>query len=778
MMEKDRAAENSGLYRSLRPGPERMRRAALAGVDFLLGFTLSAARVAGDAAPFGAAAVASGGIGSGGVCRLAGACLGYLAVGGLDWGVRYAAACVMVFTVAFVFRDVSISRRRWFMPLAAAGVMALAGVLGSFSQEAGYMSVAARIGLEAVLAAAGTYFFAQAADGSERATESAETRRLASIALLAACCLMSLSRLRLFSTVSVGRTGAVMFVMLAAIKGGPLCGAAAGTALGLAMDVSSGGTPFFTMAYAFSGMLSGMFGKQGRAPFLLLFIAADALAVAAAWAYTAQLSALFETFAASVLFMLLPPAALERAGELIRPAQCGSGESGLRRFAARRVKGMAAAFGQVCEVVRRNTEPRNDADVARIFDRAADACCVGCKRKNQCWTRDYMDTLDALNSVAPAMRENGLLSEADLPERFRESCIAAGAFVSAVNSELRSAAYRRAYSLRLEESRDTAWSQYQDFAEILSNVSGELGAMNGADPLAERRLSRYLRGRDIDADAAVFRDGGGRLRAVIEGGRLSELTEDPDYLNALSGVLGAPMCCPEYAGEGRLTLLEAEPLAVSVGVASMRKRGESVNGDKGTYFKTDSGSLCVILSDGMGAGEEAARESVETVRILEQFLRSGVEPATAMKILGSVMLLRNGEDWGFATVDLMCVDLFTGETAFYKYGAAPSFVRQGKSVRRISGDSLAAGFSPPDAAKPGAVRMRLKPGSFAVIASDGVVPGDSDGWLRDLMTQSEGRDMKQLARDVIKAAEGAYGQSDDMTVLAVRVDERVQPCAE
>ena len=52
----------------------------------------------------------------------------------------------------------------------------------------------------------------------------------------------------------------------------------------------------------------------------------------------------------------------------------------------------------------------------------------------------------------------------------------------------------------------------------------------------------------------------------------------------------------------------------------MRKKGENVSGDRGTYFKTDAGVLCVILSDGMGTGEDAAAESVEAVQILERFL--------------------------------------------------------------------------------------------------------------------------------------------------------------
>ena len=46
----------------------------------------------------------------------------------------------------------------------------------------------------------------------------------------------------------------------------------------------------------------------------------------------------------------------------------------------------------------------------------------------------------------------------------------------------------------------------------------------------------------------------------------------------------------------------------------MKKEGESVSGDRGTYFKTDAGALCVILSDGMGTGEDAAGESVQRWR--------------------------------------------------------------------------------------------------------------------------------------------------------------------
>ena len=79
-------------------------------------------------------------------------------------------------------------------------------------------------------------------------------------------------------------------------------------------------------------------------------------------------------------------------------------------------------------------------------------------------------------------------------------------------------------------------------AEILGSVSKELAGTNGADHLAERRLIRYLLSLDIDADAAVYRDARGRLRAVIESGALARLTKQDDYLERLSGVLGVRLC--------------------------------------------------------------------------------------------------------------------------------------------------------------------------------------------------------------------------------------------
>ena len=616
----------------------------------------------------------------------------------------------------------------------------------------------------------------QEASTAPRRSETDELRHSAALLIAAACMLIAVGRIELFGLVSVGRWAALLLVMASAMQGGMLTGAAVGTVMGIAMDISHGGAPFYTMVFAFSGLLAGVFGKHGRILFTLSFLVANAIAVICAWDSDRYLGALLECFCAAVVFVLLPTQLLTHAGVILQRMERGSGETNLRRYVAGHVRELGDAYAELFEVVRRNIEePYNDENIARIFDRAADQVCVKCKFKNRCWNADYVDTLSAMNDASRAMQEHGSLENTDFPGFFREKCVSLMPFVAAVNGELRAMAYRRQLQAKLSENRSAAWGQYQDMAAMLGRIAAELGSVNGADPLAERRLQRYLKSLDIDAETAVYRDGRGRLRVSIESGRLSPLTGLEDWLEKLSAVVGVRLCLPNELPDGCscMTLLEAEPLAVSVGIAALKKRGEKVSGDRGSYFKTDSGVLCVILSDGMGTGSEAAKESAEIVGILEKFLRSGADPAVAMKLLNSVMLLRGGDDsWGYATVDLMCVDLFSGETCFYKYGAAPSYVMNSGRIRRIKGEALAAGLNLGDGEAPDLVRMRLRPGSTAVIASDGVIVDDDDGWLKTLL-QKSGADMKSLAKATLKEAEQQYGAEDDMTVVTVRVEERV-----
>ena len=99
-------------------------------------------------------------------------------------------------------------------------------------------------------------------------------------------------------------------------------------------------------------------------------------------------------------------------------------------------------------------------------------------------------------------------------------------------------------------------------------------------------------------------------------------------------------------------------------------------------------------------------------------------------------------------------------------------MKSGRNIKRIKCETLAAGLTGGDGIAPDIVRMRLRPGSTAVIATDGVIPGSEDEWLKALLLKGFD-DMKALARAALKESEKLYGANDDMTVVTVRVEERL-----
>lgn len=133
-----------------------------------------------------------------------------------------------------------------------------------------------------------------------------------------------------------------------------------------------------------------------------------------------------------------------------------------------------------------------------------------------------------------------------------------------------------------------------------------------------------------------------------------------------------------------------------------------------------------------------------TCRLLRQFLEAGVAPEAALKTLNAAMALRSADTGTFATIDLCVFDPAAGEAAFFKFGAAPSYLKKGGVVRRITGSSLPAGLRDAPAA-PDVTRAPLDPGSFAVMVSDGVAGPGQDEWLLDLLAGWDGDDPQVLA---------------------------------
>ena len=475
-----------------------------------------------------------------------------------------------------------------------------------------------------------------------------------------------------------------------------------------------------------------------------------------------------------MIFLLLPDSVLRKWDVLFQTEEKDERPVlRARELAVRRLEQSAAAFRELYEAIGTSFTPsrNNDGDIAVIFDRTASRVCRKCTLASVCWEKDYVTTFNALNDAVPQMLERGKGVPDDFPKHFSTRCLNFPRFLAAANEELTALSYRRQFGSRLRESRSAVCRQYADVSGILSEAAAEMGEDMAFEPRAEKRLQLRLKSIGQTGRTMVFSEASGRLRAEIEGKDVEPLLEHlPELAEALGVTVTEPQIQKGNFGQ-RLVLLEAEPLTGTVAMASSRKRGEKVSGDSATYFTNEEGTLYLILSDGMGSGESAARESSITLRLLERFLRAGIEPEPALKTLNSALSLRGEVEGSCTTIDLMKISLFTGDATVYKYGAAPTYIKKGRRVSRITCNAMPAGTLGAGAA-PDVTRLRLEADDWVVLVSDGLADSMNDEWLREFLAAWKGIDPAELAAQLLDR-EGESDNDDDRTVLALRLGKRL-----
>lgn len=732
-------------------------------VRMLLAAVLASAAMLGDHAPFGVAMVAASGGGICGGAAMLGACFGYFSQLELSQGLRYAAAAILTYAVAFAFYDVRWLRRGWIMPAVAAGMTGFTGVV-TYSRVIWTTQDTVSFCVEILLCAVAAWCYQ---GGLEESGAEEDSRRRLGVLCLLTTLLMAISPL-VWGEISLGCILAGVCVLEICCAGGVAAGAVAGMVLGLGMDLSRETGAVYAVIWGLSGaMCAASFGGR-RWYAALCFGLFGSFSVLCTGQTEPVFAILGEGIAAGILFCLIPRKWLGRVEVWLSPAAVQE-DFGAAGVVSGRLRAASQAFRSLYDALYTAfTPPKNDNDTAMVFDRTAGRVCRDCSLWSVCWQKEYGDTFNAINDATASMLERGKAESGDFPIFFTSRCIRWKLFLETVNEELAASVYRRQYQARIQENRASVCRQYDQLSELLEQTALEVSQELIPDRVADRRVRERMGQLGLRVKTGVFRDKRGLIHLRAEGPD-SALLERPVRKGELSGILGVPLRVAQSGKDG-LSLVEQEPLMVVAGIAAQKKNGETVSGDAGTYFKCPDGMVYMLLCDGMGSGEAARRESDLAVRLLEPFLQAGISARRALATLSGALALRGEETGGFTTVDLLGVDLFTGESVLYKLGAAPTYVRQGDSVRRLSGTSLPAGLAEGDVGVADEFSIHLAPGDWVVMISDGICGTQEDAWILEELAHFDQGSPKELACLLLKRS--GQGATDDRTALVVRVDKR------
>ena len=249
----------------------------------------------------------------------------------------------------------------------------------------------------------------------------------------------------------------------------------------------------------------------------------------------------------------------------------------------------------------------------------------------------------------------------------------------------------------------------------------------------------------------------------------------------LSEQLGFPVkaSCPGrgyISEEEQYFLFREQPEYYSItGVARMVKEEQRVSGDSFSFFYENEGELAMILSDGMGSGECAEKESEAVLLLLERMLSAGFKEETAIRLINSVLALR-AEQNTFATLDISRINLYGGTCEFIKIGGAATYIKRGKWLECVEAKTLPIGML--QRVDYDFLVKKLYDGDYIIMMSDGVLdavpPGERADFLQQIIGEEPGENPQVIAGRILNASLllQNFEPKDDMTVLVCGVFRR------
>ncbi len=568
---------------------------------------------------------------------------------------------------------------------------------------------------------------------------------------------------------------AAFFLMLAfAVNGGSLMGCLAGVIGGLACG------PLYSPMLALAGLTAGALKGRGLSVVLLAAIGVGggfSLCTEGIVAFTSTIPALLwggAFYWPAARFGLLKRVPVFGREETLPAEMAASAVMGLRREAEtrERLTALSDAMSSLSEVfyaLSNRLATPGTYQLRELCETCFKKYCSSCRQNGICWGTAYDRTADILNKLATAVASHGTADSAYVPDEFLRRCPHAVKALSEVNLS-----HARLLEQAAKQNKTEIFAlDYEALATLLANASEE----SAEEFRMDEELTSHARRAAVEMgmvwnNIAVF---GSRRKTLVAGG--IELTRvrltAEELCQAFSQACGMRFTVPEFRVEHHYVTMMATAapiISCESARASLRKESEEVNGDSAVIFENREGYFYALLSDGMGSGTDAAITSRITCIFLEKLLAAGNRKNTVLKMLNQFIRHKNLEC--FATVDLLEIDLLSGEASFVKSGAAASYILREGKLFKLESSSLPIGITREITAEE--IRFALLPGDLVVMISDGISQSFEDGvWLLELLSsQIQPQDpLPTLTRRILEEAKQKNHRSDDMTVELVRIHE-------
>ena len=422
----------------------------------------------------------------------------------------------------------------------------------------------------------------------------------------------------------------------------------------------------------------------------------------------------------------------------------------------------------------------SSGQIERIIRDTNDSVCSRCYQREVCWGEHYADMSKGVEMIVRAMESGNEEDLQHLRSDWISVCGRSVQYLDHVYENFKKEKQILVWDNRMIENRLAVAQQLTEISRIMENVASDLYDIDRADPHLEEELRKKLKKKHVILRQAWNMDKAEGRRQIFltmraRSGQCVSMTEISQILSGIYECNMVPVNGSRCIVNGEyhtVHFVEDVSYQVLYGVSRLTREEEKVSGDNYGCRQEDGGQFVMCLSDGMGSGMDACRESEIVVELLEQFMESGLSQETAARMVNSALVLK-GQEGMFSTVDICAVDLYTGICNFLKAGASSTFIKRDHWVEAISSESLAAGLVQQVDFE--TASRKLYHGDYLIMMTDGVLDAlpqeHAEDTMKEIIMDVHEDSPKEFGRGILERVLGYsdYRARDDMTVLVAGV---------
>lgn len=639
------------------------------------------------------------------------------------------------------------------------------------------------IGFEGLIVFTMTYIFSYSLNPKvERARVS---ERVISIFITSALLLAGLQELSIYG-VNIKNLISIVMILYVGHTKGAFIGSAIGITLGVVSYISQPQMPFILSIYGLAGLLSGVFKEQGKIGSILGFVMGNGIMSFYINGYGVSFINLRELIAAVILFALLYKPMNKALSGYIEAITLEKKEKSYSHrkdeMTINKLNELSEVFNEIGQTFRKSIEVSRGYNVKEVYemiDNTANNVCASCAMRKFCWQQRFYNTYNSMFKITALLEEKVPLINDVLPKAIRDYCINKEDVVKELQNQFEMLKVNSMWKEKIIQNRLLVSEQLEGVSRIIKNMVKEIYVNPTFKEDVEEMVFEELKKSRVDVtDVVVVELEKDNIEVYVEVDKAyKEINNQENIKRIVSESLGVPLKL-EYninqkkSEKMRFKLIRSNRYSALTEVVVKPNNQNNVSGDNHTFGEGENLYFAAI-SDGMGIGKKAFKESNIAISLMEKFLEAKFDKELALKTINSILMLKSNDEI-FTTLDLALIDLYTGKLQLIKTGAPATFIKKRDRVEVINAQSLPVGILKD--VDFNIYEEYLEDGDIIVMMSDGVLEsnhkvGNAERWMKDVILGIDSLNPKTIGEEIIKLATEVNDGNilDDMTVLITKV---------